>query len=90
LCTQENDLEKLLQDESFLVWLKGEPTAFASRWENWLSESSRNSELAKIAKVLLTMPFTIVEPTELKSSELQQLRKRLKEMNGRREEEQQA
>jgi hypothetical protein len=54
---QQSGLKKLLNDESFIRWLKDEATfKEQQRWDNWLGEYPERQIIIKKAKKLVTMP----------------------------------
>lgn len=58
------DLSTLLNDESFVGWLRGtSSTAEAKTWQQWHDESDHCQSLTSKAKKLLQMPFKTPEVT---------------------------
>jgi hypothetical protein len=75
-------LSELLNDESFLRWLKKDTDAKESeKWEQWLSEDSQRKNLVAKARKFLNMPFKSSDVTaETKKQEYHKLMKRLEEI----------
>ncbi|MCC5908610.1 MAG: hypothetical protein JJU13_20495 [Balneolaceae bacterium] len=61
-----NRLEKLLDDESFIRWMKGMASqSEIIKWENWCQSRESNKVLAEQAKKLLSMPFKTKNPPDV-------------------------
>lgn len=57
---QKYNLESLLNDDTFIYWMKGDERLSESEkkeWDHWLLLDKRNKELIKRAKKILDMPF---------------------------------
>jgi transmembrane sensor len=76
-----DQLEKLLDDESFLRWIRG--TASQSEiieWENWGQSRASNKILVEVAKKLLSIPFKTDNPPDV-NKELIRLRNAINQDN---------
>ncbi|SMO53844.1 hypothetical protein [Gracilimonas mengyeensis] len=55
---EEKDLNELINNESFLRWLRGtSSSAETKKWQNWHAESVKNWKLTRKAKKIISMPF---------------------------------
>lgn len=70
-------LAQLLDEPSFIAWLKGNGSAADNlRWEKWLVESPFKKDVVARAKKLLAMPFAEVNvDSEDILNELERLKK---------------
>lgn len=78
MTTKNLTLEKLLNSESFIRWVKGEAAAEEKReWDRWLLKSLEHRRLTQRARRILNMPFLTL-PEE--NDELEQLRRLYKKI----------
>lgn len=55
---KKQNLSELVNDESFLRWLRRRSTiAETKKWQKWYAESIHNRELKKKAEIIVNMPF---------------------------------
>ena len=55
---RKKDFSALINNESFLRWLRGNSSELeTSKWQKWYSESVYNQELTQKAKKIISMPF---------------------------------
>lgn len=60
MSSEQSKLGKLLNDDSFICWLKQDERLSGSmkkKWDDWLSSDKRNSRLAERAKKIIELPF---------------------------------
>jgi hypothetical protein len=58
--SEQSELGELLNDDSFIYWLKQDERLSGSmkkKWDDWLSSDKRNSRLAERAKKIIELPF---------------------------------
>ena len=75
----ESLLARLLNDESFIRWVEGEPgSADNKKWDAWLLENPAHQTVVKKAKKMLNMPFqTFPTADGDMPAELQRLKEQL-------------
>ena len=80
MSSQESILGELLNDESFVRWLKKDTDSKETeKWERWISEDSRRKKLVAKARKFLDMPFQSAEVTAgTKKQEHQKLVEQIK------------
>jgi hypothetical protein len=62
----QSDLKKLLNDESFIRWLRDEASNQGKRkWDRWLGERHERYAIVQKAKKIVTMPFTEKTPPDV-------------------------
>lgn len=74
-------LEHLLNDDSFISWVKRDENLNYSdqiKWDKWLHENPNRKKLVCQAKKILEMPFKEIPIDCNKSKELDRLLKKLK------------
>jgi hypothetical protein len=77
---EQSNLEKLLNDESFLRWLKDKATIEEQqRCDRWLSDDPERRIIVEKAKKLVTMPFIEKNPPDVEK-QLQTLQKKLEKL----------
>lgn len=76
MTSQASLLIDLLNDDTFLKWIKCSetlPTSEKKRWDQWLEQSSQHKEMVQHAKKILDMPFREVTIDCTSSGELDRL-----------------
>ena len=64
---QHSNLEELLNDESFIRWLRDEATRQEEqKWDRWLADDPENRMTVRKAKKIITMPFIEDIPSDTK------------------------
>lgn len=75
---QKSNLGKLLNDDTFIYWMKKDDRLSESKkeeWDNWLSLDKRNQDLLRRAKKIIEMPFK-EESKDFDTVELLRLKKK--------------
>lgn len=76
----QSNFAKLLNDESFIRWLKDEAMSEEQqRWDHWLADDPERRIIVEKAKKLVTMPFIEKNPPDVEK-QLQTLQKKLEKL----------
>lgn len=71
---ENNRLANLLNNESFLRWLREDASREEQdKWEKWMSSNPERKILVEKAKKIITLPFREWDDSTAKSQELQEL-----------------
>lgn len=78
MASQESLLGKLLNDESFLHWLKDKATPEEKEeWGRWLLKDPGHRRVVEKAQKFLNMPFKTTQSRHDKSEQLCRLQKKI-------------
>jgi hypothetical protein len=76
----QSNLKRLLNDESFIRWLKNEETnKEQQRWDHWLGDDFERQIIVRKAKKIVTMPFMEKIPLNVEK-QLQVLQKKIEKL----------
>jgi hypothetical protein len=79
MTSKDPNLKKLLNDESFIRWLKDEATVEErQKWDHWLNDDPEREIITQKAKKIATMPFVENDSVDI-GEELWALRKEIME-----------
>lgn len=80
MSNEKFNLGELLNDDSFISWVKQDNRLSESekqKWDDWLSSDKKNNRILRRAKKIIDMPFKETQE-DCDLSELQRLREEIK------------